>query len=90
LIKRPLTDGLVEGKRSKGMGGDDSKDNADLILSDKTGALLMLNKEERKLIKELLVMTMHSDTIKDYLIKRLGSKYVDIGEKLLKAMGGPT
>ena len=35
------------------MSPDTEGGDSDLYLSDKTGALLMLNKEERKLIKEL-------------------------------------
>jgi len=60
----------------------------DLFLSDKTGALLMLNKEERKLLRELLLMTLSSESIKSYIVKKLGSKYIQIGEKLLKTMEG--
>ena len=66
---------------------DDNKD-ADLILSDKTGALLMLNKEERKLLKELLVITMSSKSIKDHIIKRLGTNHIQIAEKLLSVIKG--
>lgn len=58
----------------------------DLFLSDKTGALLMLNKEERKLLRELLLMTLSSESIKSYIVKKLGTKYIQIGEKLLKTM----
>ena len=65
-------------------GGRDS----DLYLSDKTGALLMLNKEERKLIKEMLIMSLNSESIKSYIEKKLGKKYLQIGENLLKTLGG--
>lgn len=60
----------------------------ELALHDKTGALLMLNKQERKLLKELLSMTLKSQPAKDWITKKLGSEYVEIGEKLLKTMGG--
>ena len=66
----------------------DKKDGTDIALSDRTGALLMLNKEERKLMKELLIMTLHSESAKSYITKRLGEQYIGIGEKLLKTMGG--
>ena len=63
-------------------------EDVDLGLHDKTGALLMLNKGERELLKELLLMTMSSERVKDLITKRLGSNYIEIGEKLLKSIGG--
>ena len=59
----------------------------DFVLYDKTGALLMLNKEERKLLKELLSMTLKSKNAREWITKKLGSEYIEIGEKLLKTMG---
>jgi hypothetical protein len=67
----------------------DKKKSADAELSDKTGALLMLNKEERKLIKELLIMTMNSESVKSYIVKKLGKNYLEVGASLLKTMGAP-
>jgi hypothetical protein len=66
----------------------DDKGPIDLLLHDKTGALLMLNKEERTLVKELLVMVKSSESIRIYITKRLGEKYIEIGNKLLESMGG--
>ena len=71
------------------MSTNNKKKSADVDLSDKTGALLMLNKEERKLIKELLVMTMNSESVKSYIAKKLGKNYVQVGASLLKTMGAP-
>jgi hypothetical protein len=71
------------------MNKDDKKKSADAELSDKTGALLMLNKEERKLIKELLIMTMNSESVKSYIVKKLGKNYLEVGASLLKTMGAP-
>ncbi len=62
--------------------------DTDLALHDRTGALLMLNKNERKLLKELLDMTLKSKNAREWIIKRLGNEYIEIGESLLKAMGG--
>ena len=62
--------------------------NVNLALHDKTGALLMLNKDERKLLKELLTLTLKSPNMKDWVAKKLGNRYLEIGEKLLKTMGG--
>ena len=60
----------------------------ELALYDTTGALLMLNKNERKLLKELLTVTLKSKNAKNWIIKKPGSEYVDIVENLLKIMGG--
>ena len=63
------------------------KDN-DLNLHDKTAALLMLDKEERKLLKELINMTLRSKNARELISKKLGSEYIGICENLLKIMGG--
>ncbi len=70
------------------MGNSDDERDLNLVLNDKTGALLMLNKEERKVIKELLVMTIYSESVRGYIEKRLGDDYIKIAEKLLESMGG--
>jgi hypothetical protein len=69
------------------MDTDDKKKRAEVELSDKTGALLMLNKDERKLIKELLLMTMNSESVKSYIVKKLGKNYLEVGASLLETMG---
>jgi hypothetical protein len=63
------------------------RDEIAIGLADRTGALMMINKKERRLIKELLAVTLKSPTAKDWIIKKLGREYIQIGEKLLKAMG---
>ena len=65
----------------------DKNKNIDLVLHDKTGALLMLDKNERKLIKELLYMTLRSKNARGWIVKKLGSQYIEVGENLLKTMG---
>lgn len=57
-------------------------------LHDKTGAMLMLDKKERALIKELLLITLSSASAKKFISKKLGPEYVKIGAKLLENMGG--
>jgi hypothetical protein len=57
-------------------------------LADKTGALMMISKKERELLRTILAMTMRSSRAKDWITKKLGSEYVEIGTKLLKFMGG--
>ena len=63
------------------------KNDINLALYDKTGALLMLNKGERRLLKELLSMTLRSKNAREWITKKLGAEYIGIGEKLLKTMG---
>lgn len=68
----------------------DSEDSQEikLALHDKTGALLMVDKMERRLIKELLVITLKSSASREWIVKKLGSEYVEVAERLLKTMGG--
>jgi excisionase family DNA binding protein len=76
------------GEKKWRMGNSEDERDLNLVLNDKTGALLMLNKEERKVIKELLVMTIYSESVRGYIEKRLGDEYIKIAEKLLESMGG--
>ena len=62
------------------------KKNDFLILSDQTGALMMINKKERKLLKQLLFMTMGSENGRTYISKKLGPEYLKIADKLLEAL----
>ncbi|MBW1704899.1 MAG: hypothetical protein JRJ86_06990 [Deltaproteobacteria bacterium] len=71
------------------MSVDNTKVDANLDLSDRTAALLMVNKDERKLIRELLVMTLNSENGKRHILNKLGAEYVDLAENLLKALGSP-
>jgi hypothetical protein len=71
------------------MSADKAQIDANLDLSDRTAALLMVNKDERKLIRELLVMTLNSENGKGYILNKLGAEYVELAENLLKALGNP-
>jgi len=66
------------------------EDNNEVLvgLADKTGALLMIDKQERELVRELLAMTLKSANAREWILKKLGPEYIQIGVKLLKAMGG--
>ncbi len=66
----------------------DDKNDINLALNDNTGALLMLDKKERKLLKELIYVTLSSKNARQYIIDKLGNEYIDIGNKLYKIMGG--
>jgi len=69
------------------MSADNAKIDANLDLSDRTAALLMVNKDERKLIRELLIMSLNSENGKRHILDKLGAEYVKLGENLLKALG---
>lgn len=66
----------------------DTKKEIDFALHDNTGALLMLNKNERKLLKELLLMALKGKNTREWIVKKLGNEYLEIGQELLKTMGG--
>jgi len=65
------------------------KEKDELLLGNQTGALLMLDKKERKLIKLLLNQFMKTEKAKGYIEKNLGQEFIEIGEKLLETMGAP-
>jgi hypothetical protein len=66
----------------------EEQDEIAIGLADKTGALLMINKKERKLIREILSVTLKSPAAKKWIIQNFGRQYIPIGEMLLKVMGG--
>ncbi len=66
---------------------DEKQNGADL--HDRTAALLLLNKQERRLIRELLEMMRDSDPVRTRISRKLGEEYVEIGRHLLEAMLRP-
>jgi hypothetical protein len=65
----------------------EESDEMAIGLADRTGALMMINKKERLLIKELLVVTLKSPNAKEWIVKKLGREYIQTAERLLKAIG---
>ena len=53
-----------------------------------TGNFFLLNKTERKLLKEILNITLSAEQGKKYIIKKLGEDYLVIGADFLKRIGG--
>jgi hypothetical protein len=51
-----------------------------------TGAVLMLNKKERILVKELLNKTFSSKEAKQVIKKKFGEEYIEIGYRLLETL----
>jgi hypothetical protein len=66
----------------------EKQDDISMGLAERTGALMMINKKEKKLLRTILEMTMRSSSARDWIVKKLGSEYVAVGTKLLKSMGG--
>jgi len=66
------------------------EDNNEMLvgLAEKTGALLMIDKKERELVREILAMTLKSPSAREWILKKLGKEYLQIAETLLNAMGG--
>ncbi len=67
---------------------NDTQDT-ELGLEDQTGALLMLNKQERRLLRALLDMALASATSRERIVEDLGQEYIDVGENLLETLSGP-
>ena len=63
-------------------------DEINIALADATGALMMINKKERRLLRELLAMSLKSESARKWIASKLGPEYVDIGDKLLDNLGG--
>jgi hypothetical protein len=55
-------------------------------LHDISSALLMINNDEKKLLRALLAITLKSRSSRQWIIRKLGNQYLKIGEKLLKVM----
>ncbi len=53
---------------------------------DISSALLMIDKDEKKLLRALLASTLKSRSSREWIIRKLGSEYLKIGEKLLNVM----
>ena len=66
----------------------DNGRDINIALADATGALMMVNKKERRLLRELLAMSMKSPSARKWIAGKLGEEYLGIGDKLLDNMGG--
>ena len=53
-----------------------------------SGGFLMLGKQERVLIREILSVVLGSEDTNHFIEKKFGKEYVQIGNKLFKKMGG--
>lgn len=62
------------------------KKDSSKALNDRADAVLMLNKEERILIKSVLSMTLNSQNGKAFIQKKIGPEYIKIAEELLKTL----
>jgi hypothetical protein len=55
---------------------------------DNTGNFFLLNKTERKLLREILNITLGAEQGKKYIVKKLGEDYLEVGADFLKRIGG--
>jgi hypothetical protein len=55
-------------------------------LHDISSALLMIDRDEKKLLRALLAITLKSRSSRQWVIRKLGNEYLKIGEKLLNVM----
>lgn len=56
--------------------------------SDDAGNFFLLNKTERKLLKEILNITLSAEQGKKYIVNKLGEDYLEVGADFLKRIGG--
>lgn len=78
-------DGRVPRKRAVIM---DAKNDLDAASCDNSGALMVLDEKERKLVMLLISKTLMSENGKRYITARLGARYIEIGERLLNYICG--
>ena len=64
------------------------KNDREIGVHDNTGQVMMLDKKERKLLRLVLDVSLRSDSAKQYITKTLGTRFLKVGEKLLKNMRG--
>lgn len=55
---------------------------------DQTGNFFLLNKTERRLLREILNITLSAEQGKKYIINKLGEDYLEVGTDFLKRIGG--
>jgi hypothetical protein len=61
-------------------------DHFDFLIPESRSKLLMVDEKEKKLLRLVLAKTLGSESGKRYVIERLGTEYVEIGEALLHQM----
>ena len=66
----------------------ENKKETNGALFNRSSAMLMLDNKERKLLKEILRTTLRSRAARTWIVKKLGKEYVQIGQNLLKILGG--
>ena len=64
------------------------KNDAHVGYLDETVGSFLLNKSERRLLREILNITLKAEQGKRYIINKLGKEYIDIGTEFFKKIGG--
>ena len=68
-----------------------AKENSTNIgLAASSNEFIMLNKKERRLLRALLSRSLDSKAGREFIARRLGEEYLEVGESLLNEMGGDT
>jgi hypothetical protein len=63
-----------------------SRHDYQCLIPENRGTLLVLSREERKLLELLLPKIMEASSGREYIVENLGSAYLQIGEELLREM----
>ncbi len=66
----------------------DEKSMPDHEIHAETGGFLLLNKQERELLREILSRSLGSPEGVQYIRKTLGEEYVHLGLDFLERLGG--
>lgn len=66
----------------------ENKKETNAALFNRSSAMLMLDNKEQKLLKAILRTTLRSRSARTWIVKKLGKEYVQIGENLLRILGG--
>jgi len=61
---------------------------AEVQKSSQSSKFLMLNKKERILLRALLSGSLASEAGREFIAKKFGEEYLEVGDRLLSEMGG--
>lgn len=87
-IKSFVVSGSVKEFRYLGTqkGSDNQKDDYQCLIPETRGKLLMISGEERKVLKLVLSKVLETESGKEYIAEKLGDRFLEIAESLLKEL----
>jgi hypothetical protein len=65
-----------------------SRDDYQCLIPEGYGTLLMLGREEIKLLKLILPKVLAANTAREFIVENLGTFYLEVGHELLEEMKG--